>query len=110
MSTVLERSRRAWSNGEFEQTLKQELCELPAGSIPLHLATEQGGMVDDSRIAVSVLDSREHAGSIEARVYVFFDEIVGGCNCHDDPVASKMQCEMRINIDSKTGVTAFSIL
>lgn len=106
----LKQSVQAWRTNDYEATLKQELCSLPGGALPLHLATEQGGMVDDSAITVSVLNSTEQDMQLHTRVYVFFDEIVGGCNCHDDPVASKMQCEMLVSIDMNTGNASFNMV
>jgi hypothetical protein len=70
----------------------------------------QGGMVDDSDIAVSVLTSREASDVIETKVVVFFSEIVGGCNCNDDPVSANLQCTMLVSIDKHNADARFSLL
>lgn len=106
----LERARDGWESAGFAEELKAELSALPAGTIPLQSATRQGGIVDDSAIAVSVLSSDGDERRIESRVLVFFDEIVGGCNCHDDPVSAHSQCTLLVGIDRRTGEADFTVL
>ena len=108
--TLLGTSLAACGAGRFEAALKAELVSLPPGSLPLQQATSQGGIVDENSITVSVLSSELSAGRIESRVCVFFDEIVGGCNCHDDPVASHSQCILLVGIDRRTGEADFTLL
>ena len=87
--------------------LKTAVSQLPPGSLPLHLATTQGGLVDDSKLAVTVLDIRHRHNMIMSRIGVFFDEIVGGCNCHDDPVTVNRYCTLQVSIDASNGNARF---
>lgn len=99
-----------WGSPRFDSTLKAELRKLKRGTLPLTQATTQGGMVDDSDISVSVLKSSESNDSIVVRASVFFDEIVGGCNCHDDPVSENAHCTLRVTIDKVTTLANFEVL
>jgi hypothetical protein len=92
----------AWQSDVFGRVLKEEIESLSPGTLPLHLGTAQGGFVDDSDIAATVLTSAEEAGSICADVGIFFTEIVGGCSCGDEPEAVNAYCRLRIHIDKSS--------
>lgn len=93
---------------ELGQILLRALQALPPASLPLGASCRQAGMVDDSDLAFSILTLDASAGRIKARVGVFFSEVVGGCNCNDDPVAFSAYGVLRVAIDRGTGVTAIS--
>ena len=76
------------ADGVDETALRLALQRLPPGTLPLHEACTQGGVVDDGDLGISLLNWAVSGSQVTARVGVFFDEIVGGCNCHDDPVAT----------------------
>ena len=92
----------------FAARLKTAITQLPPGSLPLQQATTQGGLVDDSQITVTVLGSEREGDEIVARVGVFFEEVVGGCNCHDDPVSVNGYCMLQVRIDANTGEARFT--
>jgi len=110
MSHRLQRSLDDWNSDRFVSTLKQEICDLPPGTLPLQQATDQGGMVEDSNIAVSVLRSDVNGNRLETKVCIFFNEIVGGCNCHDDPVSANLQATVLVSIDRNDAATSFTLL
>ena len=93
--------------------LAQELCStlkaLPSGTLPLEAGCDQGGMVDDRDIAATVLGIEQTADHILARVGVFFTEVVGGCNCNEDPLEVNAYCLLEVRIDSATGDARFSV-
>ncbi len=87
----------------FRPELQAALTALDAESLCLHQATTMGGCVDADSIAVTILSIADETGDPVVRVGVFFNEIVGGCNCHDDPVASPAYCELIVSLDAVTG-------
>lgn len=101
---------RAWRSDAFSQTLKSEIERLPPGSLPLDKGVAQGGYVDDSRITALVLHAAEAGGAIQARVGVFFTEIVANCGCGDDPMAQNAYCELRIVIDKASAEAGFQVV
>ena len=103
-------SLRDWNTDVFPQTLKQELEQLPTGTLPLDKVTAQGGFVDDSNITATILSTTDNATAIQAKVGIFFTEIVINCGCGDDPMPTNAYCEMRITIDKNTAETEFDIL
>lgn len=101
---------RDWDSDFFARTLKSEIENLPAGTMPLDQGTSQGGFVDDENIAVTVLRAKDGEDSVQADVGVFFTEVVAGCSCGDEPMAQHAYCEIRVRIDKATAETEFSVI
>ena len=96
--------------GVIEKALKHELENLPAGTLPLEKGTNRGGFVDDSDISVTVISVKQDKNSIQAKVGVFFTEIIAGCGCGDDPMPENTYCEMLISIDRTTFAAKFEVI
>lgn len=103
-------SLRDWNTDVFSQTLKHELEQLPAGTLPLDKGVAHGGMVDDSNITATVLSFNENKTAIQAKAGIFFTEIIINCGCGDDPMPTNAYCEIQISIDKTTTETEFNIL
>jgi hypothetical protein len=108
--TKLRQSAEAFGRDGFERTLKRELEALGPDSLPLQRGTHRGGQVDDSDISVTVIDAAQEGGLVVARIGVFFNEIVGGCSCGDDPLCENAFCEIRVEIDRATAEARFEAL
>jgi hypothetical protein len=107
---TLAQALRAWSSAGFAQTLKQELLALPSGSLPLHRLTGQGGMVDDSALEVTIISRHDRDQVIEARIGVFFTEIVINCGCGDEPMPVNAYGELLLTINKTTADGVFSVI
>ena len=103
-------SLQHWQSGLFNRVLKRELENLPAGTLPLARAANRGGYIDDDRLSVTVISTEELAHQIQARVGIFFTEIISGCSCGDDPVPENAYCEMRVSIAKTTAEAHFEVL
>lgn len=101
---------QAWGTPEFEQTLKAELTEQGGEALPLERATTQGGMVDASKLAFTVISSRENSEALIIRVGVFFTEIVICCGCGDDPFETNGYGVLEMHIDKTTAVTTVCLV
>lgn len=112
LETILQLNQalRHWGTDSFDTTLKAELESLPADTLPLHLATTQGGIVDDSDISASILTSTETASEIRIRVSVFFTEIVPGCNCNEPPLETSAYTLLEVKIDKASAKAHFALL
>jgi len=93
---------RDWTTDSFKRTLKNEIENMKTGSLPLEHGILQGGRIDDSNITATILNSTENSSVIKTRAGIFFTEVVGGCNCNDDPIEINAYCEIRISIDKTT--------
>jgi len=107
---TLKKSLQAWGHTDFNKVLKQELESLETGSLPLHKATCQGGLVDDSNISALINSASETDTHIEVNIGVFFNEIVAGCNCGDDPSTDNTYCELCVQIDKDTAISRIILL
>jgi hypothetical protein len=65
-------------------------------------------MIDDRDIETTILCMEQAADQISARIGVFFTEIVGGCNCNDDPLETNAYCVLEVVIDRTTGKASIS--
>ncbi|AKH19181.1 hypothetical protein [Sedimenticola thiotaurini] len=105
----LPHSLRDWSSNRFEQSLKTELLALPLNNLPLQQAT-RGGYVDGSNLQITLLQQSATPTQLQVKVGVFFNEIIVGCSCGDDPVNEPIYCEMHITIDRRTGASLFELM
>jgi hypothetical protein len=101
---------RSWASDSFERTLKSEIENLETGSLPLENGISQGGRIDDSNITATILNTSDNSSVIKTKAGIFFTEIVGGCNCNDDPVEINAYCEIIINIDKATAKANIDVL
>lgn len=99
---------RDWQTDAFKQTLKTEIQQLPTGQLPLDSGVTEGGMIDDSDISVSVISVDDKDSVIETKLGIFFTEIIGGCNCADDPIQKNAYCELRMRLDKENAEASFS--
>jgi hypothetical protein len=104
------RSLQAWPDEDFARILKAELKALPPDTLPLLHGLSEGGLIDDSDLELSVLTQADAGQAIEVRLACFFTEVVGGCNCHDDPYRKNACCELLLRIDRVDGEASFSPL
>lgn len=107
---ILAESLKHWNTASFKDTFKSELLSLDTTVLPLHLATNQGGHVNYSSIGLTILSTSEDENLVNVKTGIFFTEIVGGCNCDDDPSESNNYCILLININKFTSACTFSLL
>jgi len=105
--TALPRVARASGVDTLKSMLKRDIENLKGGELPLESGTRQGGHVDDRRLSATIFEVDETAQIVQARVGVFFDEVVGGCSCGDDPFTVNAYCELRVRLDKRTGQATF---
>lgn len=101
---------RSTDDQQLKRQLALALAELPAEQLPLQDGCTQGGMIDASDLAVSVLDVQQSPGRLSARVGVFFTEVVGGCNCHDDPGRSNAYCVLEVGVDGERDTLSLRVV
>jgi len=106
----LKQSLNNWGIESFSKTLKHELENLDSGKLPLHLATTQGGQVDDTNISALINQYTENETSLLINVGIFFNEITAGCNCNDAPVSDNTYCNCLVSIDKTTAEASFKVI
>jgi hypothetical protein len=107
--TRLPAALRDWGTNDFERTLQAEIMALDAGILPLQGVTGRGGRVD-SRVDVTLISSHDGGQVIQAKVGVFFGEIIGGCSCGDDPFTQPAYCMLLVTIEKQTASAGFEVI
>jgi hypothetical protein len=101
---------RDWKSVAFAETLQRELEQLPPGTLPLLKGVAHGGLPNERDKQVMVLSFIDRQDSIQARVGVFFSEVMAGCSCGDEPVPLQAYCEIQVKIHKATAEAQFAVL
>ena len=110
---ILTKSLNAWGVPEFKEVLKQEIAQLGAAQLPLQQGLSTGNYVSDTPITVSINRVTELDKTIRVTAGIFYQGIIGGCSCTDDPTPiSEINeyCEVQLDIDKASAVTAVTLL
>lgn len=101
----------SWKTKEFPSILKNEIVNLNSGSLPLDKCTCQGGYVDDSNIDAIILTANDDEDVIQAKVGIFFSEIVVGYCCEEEePMVRNIYCELIFKINKISAETELEII
>jgi len=109
----LEKSLRAWGGTDFMAILKQEVVELGADNLPLQQGLSGSNYVAESPITVMIHRVAEMDNVIRIKAGIFYQGIIGGCSCADDPTPTgenNEYCEVQIDIDKATAATAVALI
>ena len=94
---------------EFTAILKQEIEQLGADQLPLQQGLSTGNYVSDAPITAIVHSVAEMENMIRVKAGVFYQGIIGGCSCTDDPTPTSdinEYCEVQLDIDKTSAITA----
>lgn len=108
----LPRTAQAWGTPEFEAMFQTELEAAGAARLPLRHALTLSNAVADSPIKVMLLAAAESAASLHLKAGVFYQGILAGCSCADDPTPVNEQteyCELELEIQKASAVTAIRL-
>jgi len=109
----LTKALNVWGTPEFKDVLKKEIEQLDADQLPLQQGLSAGNYVVGDKFSVMILDTSEDEGYIHAKAGIFYNSIIGGCACADDPTpVSELNeyCVVRLDIDKKTAETTIALL
>lgn len=111
--TRLENSLRAWGTPDFKTILTQEVATLGAHRLPLQQGLSTGNYVSDAPITVSINRVTEMEKIIRVTAGIFYQGIIGGCSCTDDPTPiSEINeyCEVQLDIEKASAITTITLL
>ena len=96
----------AWETPDFGKILKSEIESLDGRELPLQKGLRQGSVALESEFGAMILRTWEEGGCIHVKSGVFFQGIITGCSCADDPTPVEPHheyCELEFRIDRETG-------
>ncbi len=102
----------AWSTPAFEEVLKQELRQL-ADQLPLQQALTSSSSVAEAPITVLIQSVAESEKSIRVKAGIFYEGLVSGCACANDPTPESTYteyCELQLDIDKANANTTVVVL
>jgi hypothetical protein len=105
----LDKALSAWGAPDFVAVLKQEIAQLGADHLPLQQGLSTGNYVTDAPISVMINSVAEMEDVIRIRAGIFYQGVLGGCSCADDPTPaseSNEYCEVQLDIDKATAAIA----
>ena len=108
---ILKNSADSWPSGDFRTTLKTELESLPTGRLPLQRCLTIGSHVLDAKPDIIILGIDDDGGIIRVRIGVFFNSIIAGCSCADDPTPIdpvNEYAELSVILNKQTGSATLS--
>lgn len=109
---TLERSLAAWGTPGFDAALKGELAQ-HAADLPLQQALAHSSTVADTPITVLLQRAAEEPGAIRVRAGIFYEGLLGGCACANDPTPESPYteyCEVEVAIDVASGAARVRLL
>ena len=107
----LSRLMQAWGSDDFQQVFKQELAENSAG-LPLQEGLCSSSYALADRMEAMLIHSAMEGAVLKVRAGIFYEGIMGGCSCADDPTPVERRpeyCAMLIIVDRATGEASASI-
>lgn len=103
----LNKSVLAYHTPDFNETLKQEIVALGADVLPLQQGLSTGNYVSDAPVTLMISSVVEVGNLIRVKVGIFYQGVIGGCSCTDDPTPVSdinEYCEVVIDIDKSTAL------
>ena len=108
----LEKTLSAWGTPDFEAVLKQEIAQLGDDQLPLQRGLSTGNYVTADPITVMINSVAEMENVIRVKAGIFYQGVLGGCSCADDPTPtseSNEYCEVQLDIDKTTSETSIAL-
>jgi hypothetical protein len=108
----LDQALHAWGTPDFKSVLEQEVARR-ADQLPLQQGLSSGNYVTADPISVMIQSVAETEGVIRVKAGIFYQGVLGGCSCADDPTPTSEineYCEVRLDIDKTTGATAVKLV
>lgn len=103
----------AWGSPYFEEVLKNEIQGLEHTVLPLQQGLAQSSMVSDSAFSVVILQVTDAQQVIQVKTGIFYNGIIAGSCCADDPTPVCEQteyCEVQLEINKSTAQTSVTLL
>lgn len=88
--------------------LRDLLQAFSADDLPNPLCCDRGGVISPEDWSIDLIDANREDNAVRARLGLFFTEVVGGCNCHDDPARYSEHRLLTVLIDGATGDLVWS--
>ena len=110
---ILKKSLLAWQSPEFKKTFQKEVSSIDDTLLPLQEGLSYANFADGSNMSVLILKATEIDEALLIKTGIFYQGLIAGCNCSDDPTPPDSHteyCEIRFEIDKNTAKTQCVLL
>lgn len=98
---------------EFEKTFKAELLGIDPQLLPLQQGLTHSNHALTHDLTFVLLHHHEEGDELQVKVGIFYQGIIAGCSCADDPTPSDEvteYCEVLVRIDIGSGEAQIELL
>ena len=109
----LNKALKAWGTPDFKAVLKLEIARLGAAELPLQQGLSVSSYVTAEPITVMIINVAEIENVIRVKAGIFYQGVIGGCSCADDPTPineNNEYCEVLLDIDKTTAATSVALV
>lgn len=103
---------KAWGTPDFRTVLKRELEALQPGDLPLQQGLSLSSYALDSPVTAVLIGAEALPDRLHIRAGLFYQGIIAGCNCADDPTPVEAQneyCEVWLDLDRITAAASIRL-
>jgi hypothetical protein len=102
----------ACESPDLRNHVKQAVEGLPRALLPLQAGLSQSSYALDDPLTAVLVESAAGPDRLRLRVGLFYQGIIAGCNCADDPTPVEAQneyCEVWLDIDRVTAAATIRL-
>jgi hypothetical protein len=103
----------AWGKENFSKVLREEIEQLSHHELPLQQGLCHSSYVSDEPFQAIILRTDEDTGHLTALVQLFYQGVIAGCSCADDPTPIDTlteSCMLEVCIDRRDASVSFKLL
>lgn len=86
-------SVQAWGSDDFASTIKKEVCSLDADLLPLQQGLQYSSYAICDQLSMSILNICHDDEIITVKAGLFYNGVIAGCSCSDDPTPTDVTTE-----------------
>jgi hypothetical protein len=109
----LDKALSAWGTPDFRTLLTHEIENLGVDHLPLQQGLVHSNHVIDTPICVIINSVSELENVIRIRAGIFYQGVIAGCSCADDPTPvneNQEYCEISLEIDKATAAVVITLV
>lgn len=104
---------QAWDTPEFVAVFKRLVANMTVEQLPLQQGLQASDFAVDKDLKVLVLNIESDEDTIKIKAGVFYQGMVSGCHCADDPSPQQTNteyCELLFVINKQSGLAKVTLI
>jgi len=109
----LKKSLKALPSADFKAIAQREIEQLDPKRLPLQEGLSHGSYVADEPFKAIIIGVTDSNDLIIVKAGIFYQSIIAGCNCADDPAPADTQqeyCVLKFQINPNTAEASVQLL